>query len=99
MFEPSSGITSETANTLGVPKGQGQWGVGKYLVDQQALPLTPVENTALKTQPMTIRNEVTTRQFSNILFEQVLTVYSELERLIQKQMPRCNSGDMQTESR
>ena len=100
MFEPSSGITSETAKTLGVPKGQGSWGVGKDLVDQQALPLNPVDSTALKTQSMTIRNEVTARLFSAPKeTEQVLTGYSELERLIQKRMPACNGKDMQTESR
>jgi len=66
MFEPSSGRTSETAHTLGVPKGQGSWGVGKNLVDQQALPLNPVESTALTTQSMTIRNEVTARLFSDL---------------------------------
>ena len=52
------------AESLGVPKGQGYWGVGKDQGDQQALPLTPVDSTALKTQTMAIRNEVTFRMFS-----------------------------------
>jgi hypothetical protein len=75
----------------------GSW---QDLVDQQAPPLNPVESTALTTQSMTIRNEITARLFSDLLrIEQVLTGYNEMERLIQKRMPACNGKDMQTESR
>lgn len=75
----------------------GSW---QYLVDQQALPLNPVDSTALKTLPMTIRNEVTSRLPSDGRFPAVGANRMQRVGEIESEAKALgNARDMQTDSR
>ncbi|MGI2909832.1 hypothetical protein, partial [Tolypothrix sp. VBCCA 56010] len=63
VFESSLLGTSEIRLNALEPKGKG-YGVGKFLYDQQALPINPANSITLTVHSMVIRNEITSRLLS-----------------------------------